>query len=61
MADLHNPAATSLQDQITLLRAIVGRIDQAEDRIAFCIVKQLLLERIAALEAESAQAAPANI
>jgi hypothetical protein len=38
----------------------VGRIDQAEDRVAFCIVKHLLLERIVELEAESAQAPPAN-
>jgi hypothetical protein len=61
MADLHNPDAINLQDQITLLRAVVGRINQAENRVAFCIVKQLLLERIAELEAESAQAPPANI
>ncbi len=33
MADLHNPDTTSLQDQIAHLRAIVGRIDQAEDRM----------------------------
>ncbi len=43
MADLYNPGANSAQDQITLLRAIVGRINQAEQRIAFCIVKQLFL------------------
>jgi hypothetical protein len=60
MGDLYNPDATSSQDQITFLRAIVGRIDQAEDRVAFCIVKHLLLERIVELEAESAQAPPAN-
>lgn len=60
MADPHNPDVTSLQDQITLLRAIVGRIDQAEDRIAFSIIKQLLLERIAELEDESAHVPPAN-
>ena len=60
MADLQNPDATSSQDQITLLRAIVRKMDQAENPIAFCIVKQLLLERVAELEAESAQAPAAN-
>ena len=61
MADLYNLGATSSQNQITLLRAIVGRINQAEDRVAFCIIKQLLLERIAELEAESSQPRPAYI
>ena len=42
MADIHNPGAATSQNQITLLRDIVGRIDQAENRFAFCIVKQLL-------------------
>ncbi len=60
MAELYNPDASNSQDQITLLRAIVGRMDQAEDRIAFCIVKQVLFGCIAELEAESAQAPPAN-
>jgi hypothetical protein len=60
MARLHNPDAASSQDQITLLRAFVGRMDQAQDRVAFCIVKQLLLERIAELESESTHAPPTN-
>ena len=61
MADPHHSDTASLQDEITLLRAIVERMDQAEDRIAFCIAKQLLLDHIAELEVESAQAPPANI
>ena len=60
MADLHNPDSTTSRDQVAILRAIVRRMNQAEDPTAFCIVKQLLLERIAELEAESAQAPPAN-
>jgi hypothetical protein len=60
MSELYNPDATSSQHQIARLRAIVGRMEQAEDRIAFCIIKQLLLERIAELEEESVQAPPAN-
>jgi hypothetical protein len=61
MAKLYHSDFTGWQDQITLLRAIVGRIDQAEDRVAIWIIKQLILERIAELEAESAQVSPANL
>ncbi|MGA8089154.1 MAG: hypothetical protein WCA10_17905 [Terracidiphilus sp.] len=44
-------AIARLPDQIRLLQAIVGRIDQAEDRVTFGIIKQFLLERSAELEA----------
>ena len=60
MADLHNLDAPSSSDQLAIMRVIVQRMNQAEDPIAFCIANQLILERVAELEAESAQLPPAN-